>query len=90
MTSKVPHKGISRRTLLKSTGLITALAVAGVSTRSDAAEKLPKSQVGFQTSPNGSQQCGNCSHFLPSQHACNVVQGEIDANNWCQLWAAKS
>lgn len=90
MTKRAMDEGILRRTLLKSTGLLTLLAVTGFGTRSYAASKIPKAQAGFQKTPKGSHKCGNCSHFEPSKNACTVVQGEIDADNWCQLWAAKS
>jgi len=49
------------------------------------AAKLPKSAVGYQDKPHGSQKCSNCALFQPP-HSCRDVAGYISPNGWCVIW----
>jgi hypothetical protein len=42
----------------------------------------------YQTMPKGDQRCGLCSSFV-SPNACQLVQGTISPNGWCQLFSPK-
>ena len=80
----------SRRTILLrgivySAGTATLLGPAS----SAKADKMTKTVVGYQNSPNGNQQCSNCGQFEPP-NACKFVEGDISATAWCKVWTPKS
>jgi len=81
----------SRRSLLLFGGCaMTALAIAGA-----ASAKTAKSAVAFQTHPNGKAACGRCTSYLASADpnragACKIVDGDIPADAWCELYAQKA
>lgn len=88
--SKPTPAEVSRRFMLLqslacATGIVTVLAA---STNSAMANKLPKTAVGYRTSPNGDKKCSNCSLFEPP-NACKNVDGDISPDGWCILWRAK-
>lgn len=49
--------------------------------------KMSKAQAQYQTQPKGEQQCSNCMHFLADTSTCKLVEGQIDPQAWCILWA---
>lgn len=78
---------ISRRTLLGITvatlGALPWLYPRGAPART----KLPKKAAGYQSEPNGDQNCGNCRYFLADQGACELVEGDISPSAWCRMWS---
>ena len=80
---------ISRRTLLQ--GAVCAACAAPllvVTTNAAMAAKMPKTAAGYKNSPNGDKSCGVCKHFQPPS-ACALVDGDINANGYCNLWVKK-
>jgi hypothetical protein len=65
--------------------------------RQTAAQKAPKKSVQYQSKPktlNGTEQrCNNCQFWIPPEEAgtekgrCQIVQGPIEPQAWCNLWA---
>lgn len=50
-------------------------------------EKFTKAEVGFESPAKGPHHCGQCVHYLGG--ACAIVQGAIDADDWCEKFKAK-
>ncbi len=86
----------SRRRILRGAGLTLVTApLALIASGARAAGLTPKSDVGYQYSAKGDQQCGLCASFIPGPNpaapgACQIVAGDIPPNGWCQLWTRKS
>lgn len=51
--------------------------------------KLSKTQVQYQQQPKGEQQCSKCMHYIADSSTCKLVEGPINPNGWCTLWAQK-
>lgn len=49
--------------------------------------KMSKAMAQYQSQPKGEQQCSNCMHFLAESNACTLVEGQIEPQAWCILWA---
>jgi hypothetical protein len=82
----------SRRALLQNIaiGAPTVAALTVVSVRSAAADgKLPKSQARYQAGPHDGRQCMNCVHFA-APSACEIVEGDVSPQGWCQFFGQKS
>ena len=56
---------------------------------SAAQSKLSKTQVQYQEQPKGEQQCSKCMHYIAESSTCKLVEGPINPNGWCTLWAQK-
>jgi hypothetical protein len=65
-----------------TTGIIPGWAIA-------AEGKMAQSAVGYQDSPQGAEDCANCSQFEPPA-ACKIVAGNISPGAWCKVYAKKS
>ncbi len=80
---------LSRRSLLASFVAAAAPLSAG---RADdevpEADKIPQKDALYQTHPKGPQRCQICLQFKPP-NACNIVQGQITPQGWCQYFAAR-
>jgi len=83
--SSVSRRGIMLRGIVYTAGAATFLGPAS----SAKADKMTKEVVGYQTSPNGSQQCSNCGQFEPP-NGCKFVEGDISPTAWCKVWTPKS
>jgi len=84
-------KGNSRRQVLKlgvyGLGAVGAMSLAG---RADAqvAKKAAQASVKYQQSPKDGKHCSQCQHFqAPS--SCRIVDGTINANGYCIMFAKK-
>lgn len=53
-------------------------------------KKKPKASVKYQYTPNGAQKCSTCTNYVAASKTCLLVDGPIDPNGWCILWAAKA
>jgi hypothetical protein len=81
---------ISRRVVLNDTALaLGAAAAATVVSQATAQEKLSQADAKYQDTPKGDQRCDGCMLFQPP-NMCKVVQGEISASGWCQLFVKKT
>jgi high potential iron-sulfur protein len=81
---------VSRRTILLRGIVYTAGAATLLGPASSAkADKMTKTVVGYQNSPNGNQQCSNCGQFEPP-NACKFVEGDISTTAWCKVWTPKT
>ncbi len=80
---------LSRRSLLQcAVGTATTFAISTTKISAQSS-KSPQQAAGYQSSPNGSQRCGNCAHFQPPA-SCKVVAGKISAQGWCRIYFAKA
>ncbi len=85
-------ENFSRRSLLRNIGIGgTALAaLTAASVRSSLADgKLPKSQAKYQNAPNGDRRCASCVHFA-SPSSCDIVDGDVSPQGWCQFFGQKT
>jgi len=54
--------------------------------------KLKQSEVDYQTSPKGTQQCSRCSMYLSAERSgnqepsCTDVAGPIYPSGWCRIF----
>lgn len=76
----------SRRSALRMiAGVPLGLAML-VAATSEAMAKASQKGVRYQNEPKGDHNCANCRHFQPP-NACKLVEGEINPNGWCTVWA---
>jgi hypothetical protein len=80
----------TRRILLQTAiGAVSAVSFLGLTARGARAAKSSKSDVVYQDSPKGNQQCDGCRQFIPP-NACKQVEGVISPSGWCKMWAKKA
>ena len=78
-------KKIIRRAFLKTTaGVVAAFGAIG---GARALQKATQEDVSYQDTPMDGQSCANC-HFWDGEGGCDVVEGEVSADGWCDIWAA--
>ncbi len=86
---------LKRRTLLKTTGAVFAIAALNTLPRTAFAKTNPEIRVRLKyvDKPNGEQNCLNCLEFVAGKSdkdmgKCNVIPGddEISPNGWCTSW----
>ncbi len=88
----------SRRAVLRGALMVgcSLLAPAIFSSSANGAEepgavkKMSKKSVMYQLHPKGEQKCSTCMNFVAVSHTCLRVEGPIDPNGWCILWAKKT
>ena len=98
--SMLEEKNMSRRDLLRGAmavgfGMLVPSALLG-SPSARAAEpsvvattkKLTQVSVKYQQQPKGDQKCATCVQFV-APNSCNLVEGKINPEGWCVLWAKK-
>lgn len=82
---------MSRRTLLEASLLAAPLAAAMVTLLPAgvrAQQKMAQKLVQYQKTPKNNQKCSTCLHFV-APDSCKLVEGKIDPNGWCSLFAPK-
>jgi len=52
--------------------------------------KVSQASVQYQTQPKDGKQCADCMHFIAESNTCKLVEGNINPNGWCVLWAKKA
>ena len=87
--SQTRSGGLSRRTTFLRSAACAAGAVVSLLPLREAAAKMAQTAVGYQATPKGDQQCGNCSLFQPPG-ACTLVDGTISPSGWCKFWVKKA
>ena len=82
---------LSRRDMLAA-GLVAVPAAAALVTLTpagtEAQQKMAQKLVQYQKTPKKDQKCSICLHFV-APDSCKLVEGKIDANGWCSLFAPK-
>lgn len=78
---------ISRRALLGSAPI--CLSIASATHPALAFQKLSQADARYQGTAKGSEHCGSCFHFQPTND-CKFVQGEIRPEGWCQLFTKRA
>jgi hypothetical protein len=91
--SKLHTLDLSRRGFLRSFGVVAgvgALVGAGLAaTAAQAGSKFSQAMAKYQSTPKGADRCANCSQY-ESAATCKVVEGKVEPNGWCFLYARKS
>ena len=89
--SKYGGTQVSRRELL-AVGLLVGPAAAALATLrpegAEAQQKMAQKLVQYQKTPKNNQKCSICLHFV-APDSCKLVDGKIDAEGWCSLFAPK-
>lgn len=79
-----------RRFSLTIGGTAIATAFAGFNpAAADSQAKMAQKDVAYQRTPHAGQACATCANF-ESPAACKVVEGQINAAGWCQLYVKKT
>lgn len=83
-------KGVSRRTvLLAAAGAVPALAMMTGSAQALMAQAAAGYKPEPKTMADGSKrQCDGCNFFV-APNKCKMVDGEIAATGYCNLWVKK-
>ena len=85
---------LSRRAALRTAlmvGCSLFVPVTLFSSSSAAADnKVPKVSVKYQNQPKGELKCGACMNFIAATKTCKRVEGPINPDGWCVLWAKKA
>jgi uncharacterized protein YjbJ (UPF0337 family) len=55
-----------------------------------AAVKVSQASVRYQAQPKGEQKCDGCINFIAESNTCKLVEGQINPDGWCVLWAKKA
>ena len=91
----MPGSGSSRRTFIKTMGVVAAAATCGRAA-AEAQEYKPQEQkkltqvaARYQSSPKGNEACGTCPYFIFPK-SCAVVEGEIAPTGWCPIYTTFS
>ncbi len=98
MMSDILQKQLSRRELLKGGAMLASigvLATTAVITSAPAFAGVPQAAMQYRNTPNGKQDCSNCSLYIPGSSAkangtCKVVDGSISPQGYCVAYAAKA
>lgn len=77
---------ISRRIVLH--GPAALLMALWPTTWVSAQANITKTDAKYREHPNGQQRCEICLQFRPPG-SCQLVQGEISPQGWCQFFAAR-
>lgn len=55
--------------------------------------KMNKKGSNYMEHPYKGQKCGNCrftfQRYVNEEYICSQIQGNIELNHWCRLWATK-
>ncbi|HEU5481169.1 MAG TPA: high-potential iron-sulfur protein [Candidatus Tumulicola sp.] len=89
------QKRFTRGEFVQSAVALPALAALLASTAAPAQAKGSQAQFKYQSKPNGSKKCSNCTFFIPGKSAtangtCKIVDGTISPNGYCIAYSPKS
>jgi len=86
--------GISRRRQLARGAALLAGIAAMTAARQPATAKAAKSDFHYQDRPRDGKRCVQCKHFVPrgsdGTGSCDVVEGTVSAEGWCEAFAKKA
>ena len=78
---------ISRRVVLTGAALaLGAAATATAASQAVAQQKVSQELAKYQGTPKDKQRCAS----FQAPNACKVVEGDISASGWCQLFVPKA
>jgi len=75
---------LNRRNVLRLAAIAPAVGLYAT----QAQAKIPQTAVGYQMTPHNESKCSNCNLFV-APNACKTVDGEINPEGWCKIWAKK-
>jgi hypothetical protein len=87
---------LSRRAVLRGALMVGCSLLVPISLFSSPAnaateaKKLAKASVKYQDKPKGDQKCGTCTNFIAASKTCKLVEGPINPDGYCILWAKKA
>jgi hypothetical protein len=86
---------VSRSAFVRSIVVLPALATLMYGVAAADGSKVSQASMQYQTTPNDGKQCSHCKFFVPAQDpnangTCQIVDGSISPNGYCQAFAAKS
>lgn len=89
------QRPVSRGTFVRSIVVLPALASLMYGVAGAQGSKVSQASMHYQTSPNDGKHCADCKFFIPAQDpkadgTCQIVDGTISPNGYCQAFAAKS
>lgn len=82
------YRLLSRRLLVQSTGILTAVIAVARPARLLAQTKSSQQAVRYQDARKDGQRCDGCRLFVEPA-SCQRVEGEISPQGWCQLFTPK-
>lgn len=68
----------------------TPSAAGAASTTPATAGKVSQASVQYQAQPKDAKKCSDCLHFIAESSTCKLVEGQINPEGWCILWAKKA
>lgn len=51
--------------------------------------KLSKGEVHFEHPATMNDRCRDCRYFVPVDHECRIVRGNIEPEDWCSRFEEK-
>jgi len=77
----------SRRDFLRGIATAACASACGSLIAAEGSNKAPKDTVNYQETPKDGERCSGCALFIPGDNTCQVVQGSINPEGWCKLYA---
>jgi hypothetical protein len=84
------RRAVLRGVLMVSASLLVPLSLFSAPANAAAAKKLAKAGVKYQDKPKGDQKCATCTNFIAASKTCKLVEGPINPDGYCILWAKKA
>jgi hypothetical protein len=82
------RRDVLRGALVVGCSLFVPIALFSSSASgADATPKMAKKSVQYQNQPKGASKCGTCINFIAASKTCKRVEGPINPEGWCALWA---
>ena len=86
-------EAVTRREILaKGIGVLATVSLTAVAATSSEGQTQPKKMaqklVQYQQTPKKDQKCSTCLQFVPPD-SCKLVEGKINPEGWCSLFAPK-
>jgi hypothetical protein len=86
---------VSRGAFVRGIVVLPALAGLMYGVAGAQGSKVSQASMHYQTTPNDGKHCSDCKFFVPAQDpnasgTCQIVDGSISPNGYCQAFAAKS
>jgi hypothetical protein len=94
--TSISRRDVLRGALVAGCSLFVPMAIFSSSANgaepavASGTKKKLKAGVKYQYSPNGAQKCSLCTNYVAASKTCLIVDGPIDPDGWCTLWAAKA
>jgi len=89
------ERNVPRRAFLGGAVALPAYAALAIAAVRADASKVSQASVHYQSTPNGGKQCSGCKFFIAGSNAsssgtCQLVEGSISPNGYCDSFSAKS